>query len=191
MTTIAWTPGCFAADSCITHADENAMPGHRTIARKLKVHWLEKPRRGGVRLLALASKGAAAVGATLDALVEQQCLTLINSRSKSDLAKALNRPALLKKRRDVIADNDVAQLLTCWYAEEDHCYLIEQNGLVQRIEEPYFAIGWDSAPAYGSLRAGKDALFAVESATMFGVYTAKPIHYVRRGATGLEVLTAT
>lgn len=191
MTTIAWTPGCFAADSCITHTDENALPGHRTFSRKLKFERLEPARARGVEVLALASKGAATVGTVLDELVKEQALNLLKPRSRTDFAKAINSPSLVKKRRQLIGDADVAQLLTLWYADHEKCFLVEQNGLVQLVTDPYVAIGWDSAPAYGSLRAGKDALFAVESATMFGCYTAKPIHYLRRGPKGIEFATLT
>lgn len=187
MTTIAWTRGCFASDSCITHADDNAMPGHRTFARKLKVFGLKPNRSSSIRSIALASKGVATVAAALDALVARQAIGILETRSKIPLVAAMNRPALLKKRQDLLKDNDVAQLITCWAEEDETCYLMENNGILQLVEEPYIAIGWDSAAAFGSLRAGQNALFAVESATMYGCYSAKPIHYLERGPSGLEL----
>jgi len=191
MTTIAWTPGCFAADSCITHSDENAMPGHRSFARKLFIHHFEPDRRARALAIAVASKGDSAAAAALNDLVLEQGKVILTSRSRSEFAKAMNQASLLKKRREIIGDKEIGQLLTVWRQDEDVCYEISENGLVVPIDEPYYAIGWDSGIAYGSLRAGKDALFAVESAACYGCYTAKPIHYLTRSPNGIVLRTAT
>jgi len=191
MTTIAWTPGCFAADTCVTHEDGDGNPGHRTFAQKLQLRRLKPSRGAPEQVIALASKGDASAGTALDELVLEQLIACLRSRSRTPLERAMNRAALVRRRREITRDVEVAQLITWWHDETDECFLIEEHGLFKAVTEPYIAIGCDAAAAYGSLRAGKDALFAVESAALYGCYTSKPIHYLIRSADGVEFRTLT
>lgn len=178
MTTIAWTPGLLVADTCVTHSDESAAPFYRS--RMQKIVFREFHTQGVTNTLAVASKGDASIGTKLDELVLTQGLAVIRCRKFSGYFSVdMNKARFLKARRDAIADGEFAQLIVWFTSGGDYCYYMDESAYVKRVEQGYIAIGSDSGPALGSLRAGKDAVFAVESAAMFGVYTAKPLHVLQ------------
>lgn len=186
MTTIAYTPGLFAADTCLTHEVEDDARARSQI-RKLKFFRLKD---GGV--IATASKGDAAIGDALDELLLAQTKAILNGRKFSGiLMDELNKPARLRARKKVIKKGDVESILV-WFlpSEGDYAYVLDESGRVTKKdpEIDYLAIGSDNGPALGAMHHGGNAFDAVLASCKHGVYTAQPIHYLHRRETDGQIV---
>lgn len=190
MTTIAWTPGYFASDSCLTQeTDDGRHALNRTYIKKLKYRKSyngQRPVEGTVIVTASAGDGVA--GEALDALLLDQAWKILRAGG-GGLEAQMNKPALLKARKDIMADASKVEALLVWMppAGGDCVYYIDGTGRIKYQSEQYIAIGIDAGVALGALHAGANAVQAVTAAAYHGVYSALPVHYAARVDGEIEI----
>lgn len=186
MTTICWTPKCFASDSCLTQeTDDGHHALNRTSLRKMKWRksYSTRPLNGCV--LAVASCGDGVAGEALDdQLLESAWRSL--KQGACGLADQLNKKELIAERREIMSDASKVEALMVWMVPNcgDSVYYIDGTGRLKYLSERYIALGIDSGVALGAMAAGVDAVRAVEIAAQHGCYTALPIDYLRQDAAG-------
>lgn len=189
MTTIAWTPGHFASDSCLTQETEDGRHAlNRTYIKKLKFrksYGGKRPVEGTVLVTASAGDGVA--GEALDTLMLDQAWAILRAGGQG-LESNMNKPALLKVRKEIMSDASKVEALLVWMApDHDTVYYIDGTGRIKYMSEKYISIGIDAGVALGALHAGANAIQAVTAAAYHGVYSALPVHFARRVDGKIEI----